>query len=214
VDLDAAERIVGNARFQAAGAEAQHKSVVLLKVGALSADPVLPLSGRPTIYVEGIDPEVASAYGQVTSNLDEAEWAILRLNTPYQTRDTGNFLERGFHAGDLDFKGEAKARILAILSRRPTIVVIHLDRPAVIPEIAASCAALLGEFGADDRAVLDVIFGRFNPSAKLPFELPSSMAAVRRQKEDVPYDSEDPLFPFGFGLAYENESSSSKGEHA
>jgi beta-glucosidase len=112
-------------------------------------------------------------------------------------------LERRFRTGDLDFKGEAKARILAILSRRPTIVVIHLDRPAVIPEIAESCVALLGEFGADDRAVLDVIFGHAAPSGKLPFELPSSMEAVRRQKADVPYDSEDPLFPFGFGLGYE-----------
>jgi beta-glucosidase len=50
--------------------------------------------------------------------------------------------------------------------------------------------------------VLDVVFGRFAPTARLPFELPSSMEAVRRQKEDVPYDSENPLFPFGYGLAY------------
>jgi len=28
------------------------------------------------------------------------------------------------------------------------------------------------------------------------------MDAVRNQKEDVPYDSEKPLFPFGFGLRY------------
>jgi beta-glucosidase len=32
--------------------------------------------------------------------------------------------------------------------------------------------------------------------------MPSSMEAVRNQKEDVPYDSENPLFPFGFGLSY------------
>jgi beta-glucosidase len=49
-----------------------------------------------------------------------------------------------------------------------------------------------------------VIFGRFSPSGRLPFELPSSMQAVRRQKEDVPYDSEDPLFPFGHGLTYDS----------
>ena len=30
----------------------------------------------------------------------------------------------------------------------------------------------------------------------IPFE------AVRRQKEDLPYDSENPLFPFGYGLTY------------
>jgi beta-glucosidase len=36
----------------------------------------------------------------------------------------------------------------------------------------------------------------------LPFELPSSMAAVRAQKEDVPYDSLNPLYPFGHGLTW------------
>ena len=61
VDPDAAEQIVGNTRFQAAGAEAQRKSIVLLKNGAASDDPVLPLSGRPKIYVERIDPETANA---------------------------------------------------------------------------------------------------------------------------------------------------------
>jgi beta-glucosidase len=29
------------------------------------------------------------------------------------------------------------------------------------------------------------------------------MEAVRNQKEDVPYDSENPLYPYGFGLSYE-----------
>jgi beta-glucosidase len=28
------------------------------------------------------------------------------------------------------------------------------------------------------------------------------MEAVRKQKEDLPYDSEDPLYPFGHGLTY------------
>ena len=88
------------------------------------------------------------------------------------------------------------------MSRVPTVVSIHLDRPAVIPEIAEASAGLIGSFGAEDAAVLDVIFGRFNPTGKLPFELPSSMEAVHRQKTDLPYDSDDPVFPFGFGLSY------------
>jgi beta-glucosidase len=54
-------------------------------------------------------------------------------------------------------------------------------------------AALLGNFGARDAAVLDVIFGKFEPQGKLPFELPSSMDAVRKQREDVPRDSANPI---------------------
>ena len=87
-------------------------------------------------------------------------------------------------------------------ARVPTIVAITFDRPAVIPEIAARSAALLADFGAADDAILDVVFGRFPPSGKLPFELPASMEAVRRQKSDVPYDSDEPLFAFGHGLSY------------
>lgn len=202
VDVDAAEELVGNAHFMAAGAEAQRKSIVLLKNGGADAAPVLPLAGRPKLYVEHMDPETANAYGDVVANLSEADVAILRLDTPFQTRNTGNFLERMFHAGDLDFKEEAKARIIGILAQKPTIVVMHLDRPVVLPEIAEVCVALLGEFGADDQAILDVLFGHVNPSGKLPFELPSSMAAVVAQKPDVPYDSADPLFVFGHGLGY------------
>ena len=51
-------------------------------------------------------------------------------------------------------------------------------------------------------ALLDVVFGNFNPNGKLPVEMPSSMEAVRNQKEDVPYDSKDPLYKFGYGLSY------------
>ena len=89
-----------------------------------------------------------------------------------------------------------------MLGTTPTIVVIGMDRPAVIPEISAAAKGLLVEFGASDKAVMNVVFGRARPEGKLPFEMPSSMDAVRKQRADVPFDSEDPLYPFGFGLSY------------
>ena len=126
----------------------------------------------------------------------------MRLDTPWVPVETKNPFAQGFHHGDLDFKGQAKAEILELLQTVPTIVVLYLDRPAVIPEIHQFAKALLGEYGASDVAVLDVIFGETSPKGKLPFELPSSMEAVRNQRTDVPYDSENPLAPFGFGLSY------------
>lgn len=201
LDPEAAEQLVGNADFRAAGELAQRRSIVLLKNSATAESATLPLHGRPKLYIENIRPEVAADYGEVVADLAAADLAILRLKAPFQPRE-GNFLERLFHAGDLDFKEPEKSRILSILAAKPTIVDIYLDRPAVIPEIAEQSAALLANFGASDQALLDVIFGRFTPSAKLPFELPSSMEAVRQQKSDVPYDSENPLFRFGHGLTY------------
>jgi Glycosyl hydrolase family 3 C-terminal domain len=93
--------------------------------------------------------------------------------------------------------------LLDLCKTKPTIFIINLDRPAVFPEINAAAKGVFGEFGASDGAVLDVIFGKAKPGGKLPFELPSSMQAVREQKEDVPYDSKEPLYKFGFGLSYE-----------
>jgi len=117
--------------------------------------------------------------------------------------DTTNEFARGFHHGDLDFKADAKAEILALLKSTPTIVVIYVERPAIIPEISAAAQALLADFGASDEAALDVIFGAAQPEGKLNFELPCSMEAVRRHKTDLPHDLDNPLYPFGFGLEYE-----------
>ncbi|HEX5809086.1 MAG TPA: glycoside hydrolase family 3 N-terminal domain-containing protein [Anaerolineales bacterium] len=196
VDVEAAEKIVGKPEFRQAGELTQRKSIVLLK----NTKQTLPLKRRLKIYVENIKPEAIRPYGQAVKSVREADLAILRLSAPYEKRK--GMMERWFHAGDLDFKEPEKTRILNILQQVPTIVDIYLERPAVIPEIAEKSMALLANFGASDEAVLDVIFGQFEPQGKLPFELPSSMDAVRRQKEDLPHDSEDPLFPFGYGLRY------------
>jgi len=48
-----------------------------------------------------------------------------------------------------------------------------------------------------DAALIDVLTGRARPEGRLPFELPSSMDAVRAQRSDVPHDSARPLYPFG-----------------
>jgi beta-glucosidase len=200
VDENAAEQIVGKPEFVAAGELAQRKSIVLLKNG--SSSPVLPLSGKPKLYLENVSPEVAAKYGQVVTTPAEADFAIIRIAAPYEPRE--GFLERLFHSGDLDFKGEEKTRILELLAQVPTVVDIYLERAAVIPEIADAAAALLGNFCANDAALLDVIFGRFSPTGTLPFELPSSMEAVLEQKEDLPYDSVNPLFAFGHGLRFGN----------
>ena len=196
VDVDAAERIVGKPEFRKAGELAQRKSITLLK----NDKQILPLKSGLKIYAENIKPEAIAQYGEAVSDVSKADIAILRLQAPYEKRK--GFMERFFHAGDLDFKEPEKTRILNILNKVPTVVDIYLERPAVIPEIAEKSAALLGNFGANDGAVLDVIFGKFAPQGKLPFELPSSMEAVRKQKEDVPHDSENPLFEFGHGLSY------------
>lgn len=198
VDEEQVARVLGDPAAVTAGAASQRRALTVLK----NENQVLPLQGRPKLFVKDIDPAVAGGYAEIVAAPQDADLAIIRLQTPWIPVETQNPFARGFHHGDLDFKGEAKAEILALLQTVPTIVVIYLDRPAVIPEISAEARALLADYGASDAAVLDVIFGHAKPEGKLPFELPSSMEAVRNQKADLPHDSEHPLYPFGFGLAY------------
>ncbi len=79
----------------------------------------------------------------------------------------------------------------------------YLERPAILTEIVERAGAVLVNFGATDQAILDVIFENFNPEGKLPFDMPSDWESVLNQKEDVPFDLDNPLFEFGYGLSYE-----------
>jgi beta-glucosidase len=199
VDESKVGQALGNADYMAAGEASQRIAMTLLK----NDKKVLPLTpGKLKIYVKNVDSAVAAKYGTVVSKPEQADIAILRLKTPFVPVNSPIMMARMFHHGDLDFKGKQKDSILQLLSKVPTIVDIYLDRPAVIPEISAKAKGLLADFGATDAAVLDVIFGKYKPQGHLPIELPSSMEAVRAQKEDVPYDSKDPLYKFGFGLSY------------
>lgn len=198
VDETKVKDIVGKAEFRQLGIESQQRAMTLLK----NDGKALPLGEGLKVYIENIDSATVAAFATVVKTPKEADFAIIRLNAPWYPVETRNPFARGFHHGDLDFKGAEKAKILSLLKTVPTIVDIYLDRPAVIPEIAATSKALLANFGASDQALCEVLFGKAKPGGKLPFELPASMEAVRNQKPDVPRDSENPLFEYGFGLAY------------
>lgn len=199
VDVEKAVATVGNADFKALAEASQRRAMTLLK----NENGTLPLAvGSKKIFLEGIDSTVAAKFGTVVRRLEEADFAILRLGTPWIPVKTDNPFARMFHHGDLDFKEPERSRILAICQKVPTIIDIYLDRPVVFPEINAAARAVVGNFGASNGAVLEVIFGKAKPEGKLPFELPSSMESVRRQKEDLPHDSEKPLYAFGFGLRF------------
>lgn len=199
VSVERALATVGKPEWKALGEATQRRAYTLLK----NDKNILPLeSGKLKIYVRNLNPELAAKYGTVVDKPEQADIALIRLQTPWVPVETNNPLARGFHHGDLDFKGSRKDSIIQLLKTVPTIVDLYIDRPAVIPEISRHATGLLVNFGASDAALLDVVFGKARPEGKLPFELPSSMDAVRNQKEDMPYDSKNPLYPFGFGLRY------------
>ncbi|MDE0545133.1 glycoside hydrolase family 3 protein [Microbacterium sp. C7(2022)] len=194
VDAAAANDVVGRAEFRAAGEAAQRASITVL-----TNNGVLPVAGRPKLYVEGIAAEVAAQYGEVVSTPAEADAAILRLQAPYEQRET--MFENFFHAGSLDFPEDVVAHVREVAVAVPTVVDVLLDRPAILTPFVEDAAAITANWGVSAAALLDVLTGAASPKGRLPFDLPRSMAAVEASRPDVPFDTEDPLFRFGHGLS-------------
>lgn len=199
VDEDEAVRIVGNAEFRCEGRIAQTRSVTVLKNGLSNGTAPLPLAGSPSLYVEGMDASSVAGFGSVTTNPDDADFALVRLIAPWEHRDD-LFLEKHFHAGSLDFPPGLIARLRSLAARVPLIIDVRLDRPAILTPLTEFASAIVGTFGVSDPALLDALFGRIQPEGRLPFELPRSMDAVRQSRTDVPGDTANPLYPFGHGL--------------
>ena len=89
VDVEAADSIVGSDGFRAAGLDAQRASVAVLSNALRRAQgPALPFARGAKLYVEGIAPEAAAAYGEVVETPGEADVAILRIQAPYEVRDS------------------------------------------------------------------------------------------------------------------------------
>jgi len=201
VDVERAKRVVGSAEFVAAGEAAQRASITVLTNAVTDAGvPTLPIATGLRLYVEGIAPEVAGEYGTVVATPAEADVAILRLQAPWEERPT--VFENFFHAGSLDFAEATVAHVREVAASVPTVVDVFLDRPAILTPLVDDVAAIVANWGVSPRALLDVLTGAAAPQGSLPFDLPSSMAAVEQNRPDVPFDTADPMFRFGHGLRY------------
>ena len=92
---------------------------------------------------------------------------------------------------------------------KPVVVVLQLERPAVVREFEAEADAIVVHFGVQDQALLDVICGETAPSGLLPLQLPADMKTVEEQEEDRPHDmnchvdTEGHAYDFGFGLSWQ-----------
>lgn len=105
-----------------------------------------------------------------------------------------------FHDGALTFGPDVVERVTALSALAPTVLVVYLERPAILTPFAGTVWAIIGEFGAGDDVILAALFGNEPITGRPPFDLPSSMSAVEASREDVPFDMDAPLFCHGAGL--------------
>jgi beta-glucosidase len=168
--------------------------------------PIKETSTRTKLYISGIDKDIALKYADIVDDPKKADYAILRVGTekPGQQPFGGN--NSGGGEVNIDFPEETLKMIKGISETGvKTIVAMNLAGSLVVlpKELMGISNADFMIFDVLDNALLDVIFGMYNPTGKLPFDIPSSMDAVRNQQEDVPFDTKDPIFKYGVGLSYE-----------
>lgn len=196
IDPAVAEQVVGHPHFVRDGQVVQRRSITLLTNHNQTLPLCLAETRKRLIYVEGIDVDMLKEKYrlQIANSPASADIAILRLQAPFEPRKGG--FESQFHAGSLEYDISEKQRQDAIFaSVRTSIVDIYLDRPAVITEVLDKATAVVANYGSNSQALMDVLFGIEGaaPEGKLPFDLPSSMAAVTQSREDVPFDTAAPI---------------------
>lgn len=197
VDPEQAATILASPGHWALARQTQSRAMVPLKVPA----GLLPLKPGTRVFLDAVSVEEAKASGLVPVNDPAlADVAIVRIHAPFKPEHPGYLFGSFQHEGDLDFKpgDEQLERVRSLARKLPTVTAVYLDRPAVLTAIASLSTGLFAEFGASDAAILDVLTGAEEAQGKMPFELPSSMEAVRNQRPDIPHDSKAPLFPLGF----------------
>ncbi len=92
---------------------------------------------------------------------------------------------------------------------KPLILAVSITNPMVFSDIEPQVDAILGEFGVQVGALMDVVSGDFEPSGLLPMQMPANMETVEKQLEDVPHDmdpyvdGEGNTYDFAFGLNWE-----------
>lgn len=86
-------------------------------------EPLLPLrSSELAIFIDGLNPEVASQYGTVVTDPDDADVIILNIGPPH---DPGYGTLVGielFREGRLYYTTEELDPILELMDRKPTVI--------------------------------------------------------------------------------------------
>lgn len=92
------------------------------------------------------------------------------------------------------------------IGNKPLVLVVQYENPFVPAEIEPYADAILLVSFVQYPAIMDIIKGDFEPSGKLPCQLPKDMKTVELQKEDTPFDmecyvdSDGNMYDYAFGL--------------
>ncbi len=154
-----------------------------------------------TTILQGIKATVSSKT-QVTYSLDGAgaEGASLGIavigELPY-AEGIGDRADLSLSREDVNVVANLKKAGI------PVVVVLISGRPMIIQDVLPQADAFIAAFlpGTEGLGIVDVLFGDCKPTGKLSFSWPKSNDQLPLNIH-TPKAKYDPLFPFGFGLAY------------
>ena len=86
-------------------------------------------------------------------------------------------------------------------SDKPIIMILVSGRPMILEPILDKCDAILAAWlpGTEGAGISDILFGDYNPTAKLSFSWPKTMDQIPINIGDKSYS---PLYKFGYGLTF------------
>ncbi len=121
-----------------------------------------------------------------------------------------DFIDRGYKNKSTKTANKTDAKLVSETKKKmkgkPVLVSVTTSNPMVFSEIEKEASAILVNFGVQDQVLFDIISGKSEPSALLPMQMPSDMATVEKQAEDVPFDmnsykdTDGNVYDFGFGM--------------
>jgi len=185
------------------------------------------------VYAEGcaVNDQNKNGFDKAVQAAKTADVAIVVLGE--QSRREGDEAKHrpaptdgeGYDVASLDLTGVQEDLLQAIRATgTPTVLILINGRPLSIRWAAEQVPAIVeawqpGERGAE--AIADVLFGDYNPSARLPITIPRSVGQLpayysyplskaywieggwtdTKGYVDMPAT---PLYPFGYGLSYTN----------
>jgi beta-glucosidase len=180
------------------------------------------LSDSQVVHAAGVDIDGDSVAGIAPALQLCAQVDAIVLCVGEAATMSGEAASRAY----LDLPGKQRVLAEAVFERarslgKPVIVVLFSGRPLVVPWLAEGCDALLAAWflGSEaGNAIGDVILGHVSPSGRTPVSWPRAPGQVPiffgQRPTGRPADpkdhytskyldvSNDPLFPFGFGLTY------------
>ncbi|MBV9605622.1 MAG: beta-glucosidase BglX [Solirubrobacterales bacterium] len=192
--------------------------IVSVSDGIKKADPGATVTTEPgcTTFTVADPCNETSGFATAVAAAQAADVTVVVVGEP--AGDTGEASSRS----DIGLPGQQLALVQQIAAtHKPYVVVLMNGRPLTIPWLAVNAPALLeawypGTEGGD--AVADLLFGKVNPSGKLPMSFPRDVGQIPISYNELPtgrpYDPNnkytskyldvpnDPQYVFGDGLSY------------